>query len=475
MNLNRQKFISSGVSTLASLTPGLMSASKEFPPWRPQISPSRPYSPRRSHHEPKAEQLLIIFCAGAVSHLDTFDYKPELYKFHGKNPPDAPKVTFQGPIGQLAKPYWDFKPRGESGKMISDLFPNLAELTDDMSFLHGLHAPNAAHTQAENFMSTGHTFEGYPSLGAWVSYALGSHNSSLPPFVAIADPRGRPQAGFNNWGAGFIPAAFQGTPFSVDHPPENLTPPPGVTAHSNTVATNLLKRMNIMHSKLYPDDTQLSARMATFELAGEMQNSIPKLCDINDEPQYIHDMYDTKSSHKVKAEYARNCLLARRLLEKGVRVVQVFNGGSGDGGRNNWDAHKDIIKNHGNHAEVFDQPTAALLKDMKQRGMLDKTLVLWCTEFGRLPFTQANGTGRDHNIDGFTSWMMGAGVKPGFSYGATDELGWKSVENKTSVFDFNATILHLLGLDHKRLSYYHNGFEQRLTSVHGHVIEKILS
>ena len=475
--LRRRDFLGGGLTTLGGLSlPWLLSQQRALAgPWRPEINQARPFAPRTGHHEAKADQLLIIFCAGAVSHLDSFDYKPELDKHHGKTPPNAPKVTFQGPIGNLAKPFWRFKPRGQSGKMVSDLFPKLAEMADDMCFLHSLHAPNAAHTQAENFLSTGHTFEGYPSLGAWTTYALGSENEQLPSFVAMADPRGRPQAGYNNWGAGFLPASFQGTAFSADNPPGNLSPPAGVSDKSNAIARDLLERLNENHASRYPADDDLAARIASFELAGWMQLSIPELCDLSNEPASIHEAYGTTSDNSVKAEYARNCLLGRRLLEQGVRVVQIFNGGSGDGGRTNWDSHAEIVKNHGKHAEIFDGPTAALLADMKQRGMLEKTLVVWCTEFGRLPFMQANGTGRDHNIDGFTAWMMGAGEKPGFTYGATDELGWKAVENKATVFDFNATILHLLGLDHERLTYYHNGFEQRLTSVHGHVIRDILS
>ncbi len=478
--LQRREFLRGGITTLGGLSlplllqkQGALAASGD--PWRPVIDPAQPFAPRGGHHDAKAEQVLIIFCAGAVSHIDSFDYKPELYKHHDKTPPNAPKVTFQGPIGDLAKPFWDFKPRGESGKMVSDLFPNLAEMADDMCFLHSLHAPNAAHTQAENFLSTGHTFEGYPSLGAWTTYALGSENEQLPSFVAMADPRGRPQAGYNNWGSGFLPASFQGTAFSADQPPGNLSPPSGVSAKSNGKARSLLESLNEQHASRYPGDTDLAARIASFELAGRMQLSIPELCDLSKEPAYLHEAYGTTSSNTVKAEYARNCLLGRRLLEQGVRVVQLFNGGSGDGGRTNWDSHAEIVKNHGTHAEIFDQPTAAMLQDMKQRGMLEKTLVVWCTEFGRLPFMQANGTGRDHNIDGFTAWFMGAGVKPGFSYGATDELGWKATENPATVYDFNATILHLLGLDHERLTYYHNGFEQRLTNVHGHVLKEMLA
>jgi hypothetical protein len=380
-----------------------------------------------------------------------------------------------GAVGKLAKPLWAFKPRGQCGKRLSDLFPRVAELADDICFLHSLTARNSAHTQAENFLSTGFVFEGYPSLGAWTTYALGSPNEDLPAFVAIADPRGRTEAGTNNWGAGFLPAAFQGTSFSVGQPPRNLRPPNTVSADNSAAARDLLARLNDEHLARFPGDTQLAARIASYELAGRMQASIPPLLDIAQEPAHVRAAYAADAPDAIKAGYARNCILARRLLERGVRVVQLFNGGSNDGGMTNWDSHNNLRDKHGRHADIFDQPTAALLSDLKRRGLLDRTLVVWCSEFGRMPFMQANGTGRDHNIEGFTCWLMGAGVKAPFSYGATDELGWKATENKATVYDLNATILHLLGLDHERLTYYHNGTERRLTDVHGHVLKSILA
>jgi len=340
-------------------------------------------------------------------------------------------------------------------------------------FAHG--KKNSAHTQAENFLSTGFTFEGFPSLGAWTTYALGTMNENLPSFVAIADPRGRPQAGPNNWGSGFLPAAFQGTAFSADEPPQNLRASTSVRESANQAAVDLLAKLNGEHLTRYPGDTDLAARISSYELAGRMQTSIPGLMDLSKENAATLEAYGANSTNNIKAEYARNCLLARRLLEQGVRVVQLFNGAYASGGKLNWDTHADIVKSHGTHAEILDQPTAALLRDLKQRGQLDKTLVVWCTEFGRMPFMQANGTGRDHNIEGLTCWMMGAGVKPGISFGSTDELGWKAVENVATLYDFNATILHPVGLNHERLSYYFNGTNRRLTDVHGHVIHELLA
>lgn len=441
----------------------------------PVIDPTRPCAPRPSQFPAKADQLLIIYCAGAVSHVDSWDYKPELIKQHGAVPPNAPPVTFMGPVGKLARPLWEFKPRGQSGKMISDLFPNLAELADDICFVHSLTSRNSAHTQAENFLSTGFVFEGYPSLGAWTVYALGSPSENLPAFVSLHDPRGRTDAGHSNWGSGFLPAVYQGTSFNVDQPPRNLRAPQTVSPDADTATRDLLARLNDAHLSRFPGDSQLAARIASYELAGRMQAAIPDLLNTSREPAHIRAMYAADSSNATKAAYARNCILARRLLEQGVRVVQLFNGGSNNGGLTNWDNHTNLKERHGMHADIFDQPTAALLRDLRQRGLLDRTLVVWCSEFGRMPFMQANGTGRDHNIEGFTGWFMGAGVKAPFSYGATDDLGWKAADKKSDLYDFNATILHLLGLDHEWLTYYHNGTNRRLTDVHGHVLTEILA
>ena len=479
-HLDRRGFLSNIVTSAGGIAlaqllarEGLFAAEEKPQPIRPRIDAARPFAARQPHFPARAEQVLIIFCAGAVSHLDTFDYKPELYKHHGKVPPNAPKVTFEGPIGNLAKPFWDFKPRGQSGKMISNLMPHLAGLADDICFIHSLTAKNSAHTQAENFLSTGFTFEGYPSLGAWTTYALGTLNENLPSFVAIADPRGRPQAGPNNWGSGFLPAAFQGTAFSADEPPQNLRA--STKEGASSAAVDLLAKLNGEHLRKHPGNTDLAARISSYELAGRMQSSIPSLMDLKGETVKTLETYGATSSNTIKAEYARNCLLARRLLEQGVRVVQLFNGAYASGGKLNWDSHADIVNSHGTHAKILDQPTAALLRDLRQRGQLEKTLVVWCTEFGRMPFMQANGTGRDHNIEGFTSWLMGAGVKPGLSIGSTDELGWKATDDVKTLYDVNATILHLLGLDHERLTHYFNGTERRLTDVHGHVIKEALA
>ncbi|MCM8540896.1 MAG: DUF1501 domain-containing protein [Lentisphaeraceae bacterium] len=478
--LNRRSFLGQAGGALGSL--GLLSLlsqdkllATEKTPFRPAINAQNPYAPRNGHFKGKAKQVLVIYCPGAVSQVDTFDYKPELVKFHGQKPPGIPAVTFEGPTGNIAKPFWDFKPRGKSGKMTSDLLPNLGELSDDFSFIHSMTTSTSAHPQGENFFNTGSTFEGYPSRGSWIGYALGTENQDLPAFVSITDPRGNPRSGKNNFGSGFLPAAYQGTSFNASQLPANLKIPNSISRNGERNTNDLLKFLNEKHLEKFPGDSDLSARIATYELAGRMQMSIPEVSDLKSEPQSIIEEYGADSSNKTKNGYARNCILARRLLERGVRVVQLFNGANTPNGINNWDSHNNIKKTHQMQADIMDQPTATLIRDMKRRGMLDDVLVVWCTEFGRMPFLQGNGTGRDHNPSAFTCFMAGAGVKKGYSYGSSDEWGFKVAENPVEIYDFNATILHLLGLDHERLSYYHNGIEARLTAVHGHVIKDILA
>lgn len=486
--LDRRGFLgTAGLSTaglaLTSLldTDGLLASdvgvAGDKVPIRPAIDPDNPYLPRQSHFPMPAQQVLVIYCPGAVSHVDTFDYKPALSELHGQKPPGLPEVTFEGPTGNIAKPFWDFKPRGETGKMVSDLLPNLANHVDDFCFIHSLTTDTSAHPQGENFMNTGFTMEGFPSFGSWVTYALGTENQELPSFVAINDPRGLARSGKNNFGNGFLPAAFQGTDFNAKNPPQNLHRPDSLSPATDRRTVDLLQRLNARHLEQYPGDADLAGRIASYELAGKMQTSVPDVMDLTGETQATLTAYGVEGGSDLRGEYAKNCILARRLLEKGVRVVQLFNGSdpAGGNGITNWDSHSDIAKTHAMQAEIMDQPTAALFADLKQRGMLENTLVVWATEFGRMPFLQANGTGRDHNPDAFTCFLAGAGVRTGLSYGESDPFGFKAAVDKTTVYDFNATILHLMGLDHERLTYYHNGLERRLTNVHGHVIDNIVA
>ncbi len=482
--LNRRNFLSHsatglGSIALASLLEEQRLLADETAPIRPQINPGRPFAARDSHHAAAAKNVLVIFCSGACSQIDTFDYKPELIKQHGKPMPGAEElVTFQGQQGMLTKSPWQFKPHGESGKMVSDLVPQLGDLADDMCFLHSLTGKTNTHGPGENFMSTGYTLDGFPSMGAWTTWALGTENENLPAYVAVSDPRGTPQASVNNWGPGFLPAAFQGTEFNASKPLGNLDIPAGVSSKTDKATRNFLNRLNQRHLEQFPGDTDLAARISSYELAAKMQLSVPEVTDLSREPKSILREYGADDSeNKLKAQFARNCILARRLIEKGVRFVQLFNGAYQTGGEgvSNWDGHKSIEEQYSKHGPVLDQPCAAMLKDMKRRGLLKNTLVVWMTEFGRMPTFQKGASGRDHNPSGFTAWMMGAGVEAPFTYGATDEFGYKAVENVATVYDFHATILHLLGLNHKRLTYYHNGFERRLTDVHGHVINEVLA
>jgi hypothetical protein len=457
---------------------GRLFADEQPKPYRPTIRPDAPLAPRPAPLQPRAKNVLMIFCSGALSHMDTFDWKPELVKRDGQTMPDAAAaVTFQGENGAIAKPLFPFRPRGQCGKMTSDLLPHLSSLVDDFCFIHSMTTKSNTHGPGENCMSTGFTLDGFPSVGSWATYALGSENQNLPAFVAIPDPRGVPQAGINNWGAGFLPAVFQGTVFSAQRPVANLKRPGRISDAADKATRSFLDELNAGHAADYPGDTELAARIASYELAARMQMSVPEVANLAAEPKHIQAEYGVEDpENPVRAGYARNCLLARRLIERGVRFVQLFNGAYAMGeGIGNWDGHRKLKEQYQIHGPILDRPTAALLKDMKRRGLLDDTLVVFCTEFGRMPMFQKGASGRDHNPGGFTCMLMGAGVKAPFSYGATDDLGYKAVENVVSIHDFHATILHILGLDHTRLSFYHNGIERRLTDVHGHVIEPILA
>lgn len=482
--LHRRRFLaetSTGLSAiaLASLLQqdGLLGA-ESVVPYAPEINPAAPHAPRPAPMQAKAKKVLMIFCSGALSHMDTFDWKPELVKRDGQMMPNGEAaVTFQGENGAIAKPLYDFVPRGKSGKMTSTLLPHLGELADDFCFLHSMTTKSNTHGPGENCMSTGFALDGFPSIGSWATYALGSENQELPAFVAIPDPRGVPQAGVNHWGPGFLPAVFQGTAFSAQRPIANLQPTGGVSEAEARATRRLLAKLNDEHRKQFPGDTELAARVASYELAARMQQSIPEVTDLSSEPAHILKEYGADDSQNAyKAGFARNCLLARRLLERGVRFVQLFNGAYAMGeGIGNWDGHRKLKEQYDIHGAILDQPAAALLKDLKRRGMLEDTLVVFCTEFGRMPMFQKGATGRDHNPLGFTTMLMGAGVKAAYSYGATDDLGYKAVDKVLSIHDFHATILHLLGIDHTRLSFYHNGIQRRLTDVHGHVIQDVLA
>ncbi len=430
------------------------------------------------HFAPKAKRVLQIFCPGAASHMDLWEHKPMLEKMDGQPlPGEEDMVSFQGKNGPLMRSPWPFTPAGQSGKMISSMLPNMARHVDDIAFFHGMQSKTNTHGPGCVFVNTGHETEGFPSAGAWISYALGSANDNLPTYVAIPDIRGEPPNGKANWSNGFLPARHQAIVMAAHQPIRNLRRPDRIPASEERATRDLLGFLNQRHAQARPEDSALQARIGAYELAARMQLSAPEVSDFDAEPTHIHRLYGTDSSNDLVAAYARNCLLARRLLERDVRYVNLYcaSRASGVDGLLNWDAHKTLKADYDRHCPVFDQPTAALLTDLKQRGLLEDTLVLWTTEFGRMPTRQEGTTGRDHNPDGFTLWMMGAGVKGGIEYGSTDEFGRRAERNPTTIWEFYSTVLHLLGLDYDRLSWYHNGLDRRLTDVHGHLIRQVLA
>ena len=471
--LSRRGFLGGSFTGLAGI--GLLDllqrdSAGEQPTWQPGAG--------QTHFPAKAKRVLQIFCPGAASHLDLWDYKPELFKRSGQPlPGEENLVSFQGKNGNLMAPPWEFVPRGQSGKYISSLLPHLGRHVDDMAFIHSMKAKTNTHGPGCVLMNTGHVQEGFPSAGAWLGFALGSENDNLPTYVALPDLRGEPPNGKANWSNGFLPAKHQATVLAAHLKIRNLQPPHSLSQSDDHAAREFLKQLNARHLNQHPGDSSLAARMAAYELAARMQVSAPEVSNLAAESQTTHRNYGTDSDNHLKAAYARNCILARRLLERNVRYVNLYcaSRASGVDGLLNWDAHKTLKPDYERHCPIFDQPTAALLTDLKERGLLSETLVIWTTEFGRMPTHQADTTGRDHNPDAFTVWMMGAGVKPGVSYGATDEFGRRSIDNPTNVWEFYATVLRILGFDFDRLSYYHNGFDRKLTDVHGHVIEEVLA
>ncbi len=429
------------------------------------------------HFAPKAKRVIQVFLTGGISQVDSFDYKPDLIRYHGQEMPGSSEIdTFNGRIGTLMKSPWTFRPRGKSGRYVSDLLPHLAGCVDDLTFIHSMVAKSANHGPAQLQMNTGFVRNGFPSMGSWISYGLGSASDDLPVFVVLPDPRGIPAGGVTNWTSGFLPPKHQGVAFQTQSDPiPNLQRPAAIDEKSDREALEFLGDLNRDHRDQRPGNDLLDARIEAYELAARMQTSVPVVVNLQGESRATQTLYGIEDP--VCGPFARHCLLARRLIERGVRFVQLYQGGSAMKPRMNWDAHEDVVQNHSQEAAIMDRPVAGLLKDLKSRGLLDDTLLIWTSEFGRTPFTEAKGAakGRDHNPLGFTSWLAGAGLKPGTAYGATDPFGHQAVENPVSLYDFHATILHLLGIDHQRLTYYHNGIQRRLTDVHGHVIQDILA
>jgi hypothetical protein len=428
----------------------------------------------------RAKRAIQISLVGGLSQIDSFDPKPELTKRHGQplNSETKPDVFFNQ-VGLLRKPDWEFKQHGKSGLWISELFPHLSTVADDLTVIRSMTADSANHTPALFVLNSGFQFNGYPVLGSWLSYGLGSEADDLPAFVVLPDGRGDANGAASNWSSGFLPAQHQGVVFrGGESPVRDLFPGKPISPAEENSSRIFLEKINNLHLERAGGEADLAARIKSYQLAAKMQLAVPAVADLSRESAKTKAAYGVDDPRM--ADCGRRCLLARRLLERGVRFVQIYSGGPIAGNpRTSWDAHEDVKENHGAEALRIDRPVAALVKDLKQRGMLEDTLVLFTTEFGRTPFAQsaANvvGRGRDHNKYAFSCWLAGAGLKPGFAFGETDEIGWKVAEHPVAWYDFHATVLHLLGLDHEKLTYYHNGIKRRLTNVHGEVVKAILA
>jgi hypothetical protein len=427
---------------------------------------ANPLAPKKPHFTPRAKSVIFLYMYGGPSHIDTFDYKPEMKGMDGKT---VQVKTFgrggHKNQGRIVEPKWSFKQYGQCGKWVSDLFPHLATCVDEIAFLHSMTADSPIHGSAMLQMNTGRILSGSPSLGSWLNYGLGTVNQNLPGFVVMLDPRGGPISGPKNWSSGYMPASYQGTVVRASGPPIlDLNRPQGISEGMQRRMLDTLQEYNAEHNAHRIDNSNLAARIASYELAFRMQRSAPEATDLGQESEATKQLYGMDDPHT--EVFGRQCLMARRLVERGVRFVQVYSGG----GHNDstWDAHDDLVANHTLHAGETDKPIAGLLKDLKQRGMLEDTLIVWGGEFGRQPTAEyAKGTGRDHNAYGFTMWVAGGSVKGGESIGQTDELGSTAVEDPLHVKHLHATILHQMGMDPNRLTYFYGGLNQKLVGVEG--------
>jgi len=434
------------------------------------------------HHPAKAKHVIHIFLGGGLSQVDSFDYKPDLVKFHDQElPKEFGKADpFMGKAGRLHQSHYAFKQRGKSGLWMSELFPQLCEVADELTLINSMVAETANHIPGIFQANTGFRQMGFPAMGSWLSYGLGNISDDLPSFVVLPDARGIPNAagGSFNWSSGFLPAEHQGVPFNTKGgaPILDLQPASGLDAEAQRERLELLAQFNTQHLEKHVHTDLLAARIRSYELAAKMQTAIPEAMDFSSEPEHVQKLYGLDRNEC--RDTARNCLAARRLIERGVRTVQLW---TGDGV--SWDAHENITgngyKSHTGEALRIDRPVAGLIRDLRQRNLLDSTIVMITTEFGRTPYAQAAkeklSKGRDHHPEGFTNIVVGGGLKPGFAYGATDDIGYTAIEKPVTTYDLHATVLHLLGIDHERLTFYHNGIQRRLTNVHGQVVKEVLA
>ncbi len=487
---DRRNFLQQGATGFASLALASM-LHEESLAEKQASSPAQSGGAVQILHRPaKAKQVIQLFMGGAASHLDLFDHKPMLEKHHGEPSDFGERVElFQNGNGPWMKSPFEFRPYGETGKLISDAVAPLGECVDDMTFIHNMVGKTGVHSQATYLQATGFDRPGFPGMGSWISYGLGTLNNNLPTFVVLPDHRGFASNGPKNWGSAFLPANTQGTAIfpQRENPIDDLSPRAQyITPQSEQDGFELLKRLNRNFEQQRPGDSRLDARIRSYELAAKMQLSAPEALNLSDEPKHVLKMYGLDNPGATYPDeinppeeieyFGRKCLIARRLIERGVRFVQIWSGNDNSFPRRNWDGHENIERYHKPLALGMATGAAALIQDLKQRGLLNETLVLWTTEFGRMPSTQGS-KGRDHNPFVFTNWLCGGGIKPGVSYGPSDEWGYKPLDrdNPTQVYDVHATILHQLGIDHRKLTVRHDGIDRRLTDVHGHVLHDLIS
>jgi hypothetical protein len=433
---------------------------------------ANPSAKKKPHFPARAKSVISLFMSGGVSHVDTFDPKPALTKYAGQPLTGKGEIVVrQGNPGPLMPSPFAFRKYGQSGIDVSEIFPHVATHVDEMAVMRSVVSMSNDHVQGHYALSTGMIRMGFPSVGSWVTYGLGSENENLPGFVVLYDTHGGPFGGPANWGAGFMPASYQGTVFRPSGSPiMDLAPPAGINPEQQRARLDLLMKLNEMDARKFPGDTELAARIESYELAYRMQSAAPEAVAVESEPEATRKLYGMDDP--ITAPFARQCLMARRLVERGVRFVQLYHGGLGVQNVDTWDAHENVKDNHSRHAAEVDKPISALLTDLRATGLLDSTLVVWQGEFGRMPISQ-RGVGRDHNPGAMSIWMAGAKISGGQVIGSTDDFGLKAEEQPISVHDLHASILHLLGMDHKRLTYRFNGRDVRLTDVYGELIPQI--
>ncbi len=431
-----------------------------------------PFAPSPPHFAPRAKSVIFLYMDGGPSQVDTFDPKPALDEHDGKDPHSILKVepTQFDAVGKVMRSPWKFKQHGESGLPVSELFPHLAEHMDDLCVINSMVAQFPEHTNANYFLHTGHGIQGRPSMGAWASYGLGSENQNLPGFVVLNGGL-IPPGGLDCFNSGFLPATYQGSIFKPSNPPVANIRPSEKTSRQQQNKIALMRRLDARTVARVGRIDALESAIANYELAYRMQMAVPELMDLSGETEATQKLYGVDQDYKPTQIFAAQCLIARRLVERGVRFIELT---CPNCGGDRWDQHNDLKNGHENNARATDRPIAGLLADLKARGLLDQTLVVWSGEFGRTPFAQGKN-GRDHNPQGFSIWMAGGGIKGGIRYGATDEFGYHAVENRVEIYDLHATMLHLLGMDHERLTFRFSGRDMRLTDVHGHVLHEILA